>query len=94
MTDETQLHWHNPLARRTYRQSLPLVCLGREMRRLRVRASPGAVIFMPFSASEKKTYYFFFGYFYFVPEATAAIFENNGNLREEKSPKLREIFEI
>ena len=37
--------WHNRLARRTYSQYLPLVFLGRDMRRLRVRASPGAAVF-------------------------------------------------
>ena len=40
-----ELQWHNRLARRTYRQYLPHACCGRVMRRLRVRASPGASVF-------------------------------------------------
>ena len=40
-----ELQWHNRLARRTYRQYLPRACRGRVMRRLRVRASPGASVF-------------------------------------------------
>ena len=57
------------------------------------RLSWSSNIFALFS-SENKTKNFFSDILYFVLVVTAAIFENNENPREEKSPKLKVISKI